>query len=621
MKKLVLFLTLVFLGFWVFGSLDYSKASDEKQPVMLKKYLTSQQLLDKSWRVPRRIRLDRNPPNTNSNNDLWAWVFGDRYNDDFESLTATKEGGCIFMGTEFFRDIWLEKLSSEGEISLQKLYKGQGAEFGNYSTDLNPIIQTNDGGFAFVITTYPGGVGADICFVKTSPELDAVIAKYLFGKTWPVGEAPEGKKKEDYGYAVAEDENEDIFVLGVTHYYSDPGDVVVFKISLSENRILWQKVLRTDYVDDPAGIIPTKNGGCYVYGSSNSFNDPSGDAWVIKFSPTGECNWQRAIGGGRSDRAYSALSREDEGLIIVGATSSYVTEGTDFWLFGMSPDGDIEPGKQIALGGNKNDIAYSIDKANNGDFILGGSTESFGNGNQDFLVIRVSPALKVRWARTYGGRKTDYAKSVQEAMDGNLYVAGPTTSFGYIEWRGNYQLLLDFLVLKLSPNGETNVPDLSHTMNIMVTDTFAAAYDTWATVMDNNIVLRNASGSLLDYDTTPLPVNVSTLYPPVNVRVEINEDKTLFKTNTYFRLRWDKNTLNKNLDVVKYHIYKKSPDENTYTYLGEVLSDSALTWSNTFEYEGLLQESAEGIIYAVTALDSSGRESEFSVAGDLSKGK
>lgn len=617
MKKLSLFLASVLLGVCVFGSLDHSQTSDQKRHVLTKKESCPPQLLDGQWRVPRGRRLDRSRSNSISNNDLWAWVFGDIYLDYFESLTATDDGGCAFMITTFFQNIWLGRISSEGDILLQKQHSASGPEYGS---NTNPIIQTKDKGLAFVITSY-AGVDRDIYFVKTSPELDAVMAKYLFGKTWPVGEAPEGKKKDDYGYAVGEAENEDIFVLGVTHYYSDPGDVVVFKISPSENRIVWQKVLITDGGDYPAGVTPLKNGGCYVYGGSSSFN-PSSDAWVVKFSPEGKCDWQRAFGGNGSDAVYSAVLREDEGLTLAGTTSSYGAGGADFWVFDVSPDGDLMPGRQIALGGSKSDIARSIDKAMNGDIILGGGTESSGNGNQDCLVIRVSPAFNVKWAKTYGGKKGEHAKSVQEALDGNLYVAGPTTSFGYTEWRFEYKLELDALVLKLSSNGETNVPDLSHNMNIVVTPTSAIAYDTWATVMDNDIVLRDVLGGLSDFNPpAPLPVNVSAVYPPVDVKVEINEDKTLFKAVTYFKLRWEKNPLSKNIDVVEYRIYKKSLDENTYTYLDKVLSEAVLPSSNEFIYEGSLQESAKGVVYAVTAFDSSGQESGFSVSDDLTKGK
>jgi hypothetical protein len=160
-------------------------------------------------------------------------------------------------------------------------------------------------------------------------------------------------------------------------------------------------------------------------------------------------------------------------------------------------------------------------------------------------------------------------------------------------------------------------------MDVTVTKTSSIAYDTWATVVDSDLVSLEASGTLSDYRTTPLPVNVNFLYPPADVFVGINEtDKTLFKTKTYFRLRWTKNPLNKNLNVVKYRIYIKYPDENVYTYLDEVLSEDSITDSNDYAYEGTFLKSSERIIYVVTALDSSGRESGFSeAAGELSKGK
>ncbi len=76
----------------------------------------------------------------------WAKTYGGNYPDRAFSIQQTSDGGYIAAGfTESFgaggRDIWVLKLSSEGDIEWQHTY-------GGWSLDRAKSIQeTNDGGY------------------------------------------------------------------------------------------------------------------------------------------------------------------------------------------------------------------------------------------------------------------------------------------------------------------------------------------------------------------------------------------------------------------------------------------------------------------------------------------
>ena len=625
MKKLALFFVLLFLRTWILGGLEYSHTSDPSRRVSVNKSSSPQRSFDRKRIPPRRRRLGRTRSNSVLDNDLWAWVFGGERTDWFNSLIKMSDGGCVFISVASNDELSVVKLLPDGNISFQKNYGGIVYEVG-YLPGHNEIILTSNGDFVFVFSRIirNSNSGIDIEFVKASPDLDSITTHYILKKDWDIENSNFYQKTKDLGFAAGECENGDFYILGLSNFDDLLGDLVVFKISTSEKRIVWKKKPRIDGRDYPSGIIPTKDGGCYVFGNSTSFNNPGGgDAWVIRFSSTGECLWQKTFGGSYNDMVYSAFLTPEEGLILAGSTSSFGNGDSDFWLFEITPVGDIKPGRQIAIGGEQNEIVYSIDKAMNGDILLGGITNSSGNGNEDFLVIRVSPDLNVKWAKTYGGKANEHVRSIQEALDGSLYVAGTTASFGYVGWWYYLRRIEDILILKLSPNGETSVPDLSHNMDVVVKNTNAAAYDSWAPIIDSDLILHDGPYSgFSNYTQTPLPVNVNTLYPPVNVYIyDIEVDNTLFKENTYFKLFWEKNPLNKNLDIEKYRIYQKRPSDNVFSFLLEVQNEDAMPDSNVYIYEGLLKESDEGVEYRITALDADGRESGFSEVAEYWPGR
>ena len=99
------------------------------------------------------------------------------------------------------------------------------------------------------------------------------------------------------------------------------------------------------------------------------------------------------------------------------------------------------------------DIGGSVAIAPNGDIIVAGMTNSFGNydycGDFDFWVLRLDPSGYIKWQKTYGGSDYDSAYAVSIAPNGDIIVAGITYSFEASKGAGKP----DVWVLRLDPNG------------------------------------------------------------------------------------------------------------------------------------------------------------------------
>ncbi|MFM8491974.1 MAG: helix-turn-helix domain-containing protein, partial [Candidatus Methylopumilus sp.] len=72
------------------------------------------------------------------------------------------------------------------------------------------------------------------------------------------------------------------------------------------------------------------------------------------------------------------------------------------------------------IGGTSYDKAGQVIRTKDGSYIIVGSTSSFGKGNYDVLVAKVSSNGEVLWQKTYGEFLNDYGLRIAEVED-NLY--------------------------------------------------------------------------------------------------------------------------------------------------------------------------------------------------------
>ncbi len=103
------------------------------------------------------------------------------------------------------------------------------------------------------------------------------------------------------------------------------------------------------------------------------------------------------------------------------------------------PDGSPDPLEvgleEIAVewnytyGGNFNDYAKSVLQANDGGFVIVGSTNSQGAGNYDVLIVKTDSQGVMMWNNTYGGTDLERGHAVQQTKDGGYIIVGETVSY------------------------------------------------------------------------------------------------------------------------------------------------------------------------------------------------
>ena len=407
-------------------------------------------------------------PNLFAQEIEWQNTIGGSLLDDLRSIQQTVDGGYIlggFSSSGIFADktensfglidYWIVKIDSNGLIKWQNTIGGGSNDY------LNSIELTSDGGYiigGYSLSNISGSktennLGSwDYWIVKTDSLGNIQWQNTIGGSNWDY--LTSIKQTTDGGY-----------ILGGHSFSNTSGDKTentngdndfwIVKVD-SIGIIQWQNTIGGSKDDQLASIVQTSDGGYIIGGfsESNISGDKtenclgSTDYWIVKTNATGNILWQNTIGGNGGDLLYSLEKTSDGGFILGGYSESNVSGdkiennkgpmGTfDFWIVKLDSIGSIL--WQNTIGGSANDSLYAIQQTIDGQFILGGFSNSNISGDKsennlsdilfcDFWVVKTDSFGNILWQNTIGGDLYDFIYAVEASSDGGCLVGGRSTS-------------------------------------------------------------------------------------------------------------------------------------------------------------------------------------------------
>src|SRR5271157_1463801 len=200
--------------------------------------------------------------------------------------------------------------------------------------------------------------------------------------------------------------------------------------------VAWQKTYGGPGDDEARSVRQCPDGGYIVAGYTYSFGNGGSDVYLVKADGSGNLQWSRTYGGSGDDLAYAVNLTRDGGYIITGYTYSFGNGGSDVYLVKTDGSGNLQWSK--TYGGAANDSGCSVFQAVDGGYVIGGYTSSFGNGSNDFYLIKTDASGNLQWSRTYGGPGDDDGKDIIPTSDGGYAFLGYTDSYG----NGSYAVYL-----------------------------------------------------------------------------------------------------------------------------------------------------------------------------------
>jgi len=529
---------------------------------------------------------------SNSGPDQWAKSYGENSGGDNIGycIRQTSDGGFICTGLTWAFgagrcDIWVLKLSSEGEVEWQRTYGGSG--YDGY-WDIH-VQQTNDGGYIVSADTNSFSLGGDrdVWVLKLFSNGDIDWQQTYGGTKW---DDPDG------GIQITRDGG--FIIMGVTDSGASTGyDMWILKLT-SQGGVEWQK--KYGGVGDEYGysIQQTSDGGYIAAGSSE--NSSNGyDIWILKLSSKGNIEWQRLYECG-ARTAYlnpycKVLQTKDGGYIVADSTDTFGAGEHDFWVLKLNSRGDVE--WQRTYGGSDTDVVgiEPIIQTSDGGCVVVGYTHSFGAENSDCWILKLNSNGGIKWQRTLGKSGYDVAFSVHEANDGDYVVAG---------YKGFSSNTWGALILKFSPNGEIGPGcGFIESSNATVVDTAVSYSVTSVKAIDTNVVPQKTNIYPQDTDIIPELLCWSLNQPPADISLKEETNRSLFRKEVFHTLQWSSNPYNNQFIITEYRIYRKERyGDEGYQLIGTVPG-------NTFEYrDGPFVEPGE-FDYSITSVDSEGHES------------
>jgi hypothetical protein len=448
----------------------------------------------------------------------WAKTYGGPDDDKAAAVLQAQDGGFTIVGeTHSFgagsADIWVLKLNKNGAIEWQKTFGGP-----QFDTGWS-IQQTTDEGFIVAGLTYSFGAGsADIWVLKLNK--NGVIE---WQKTF-------GGSAFDGAHSIQQTTNGGYIVAGYTQSFQK--SILILKLD-RYGAIEWQKTYGSSHSEWPLSVLQTSDGNYIISSHSNSFslNGYYTNIWILKIDSNGDIIWDKVYNplDYGTERVRPFLKQTlDNGYIAAGYTGGELWSYSGSWIFTLTEDGEMKWHKyynHLVTGTEK---ILSLGATSDGGYIFSGltsdpHTSDYNIDDDDFDVwfSKIDKDGNVIWNKTFGGSLFDRADSILQISDGNFIVAGTTSSFGAGEE--------DILLLKLDKHGSiTDCPhfdeaDLSASDNNKIVNETDPSMD-----LDDITSLSPAASSATIQNTDAAIKTICSYIMPVTLDFHQKEYDTAF---------------------------------------------------------------------------------------------
>jgi predicted secreted protein len=328
------------------------------------------------------------------------------------AIQQTNDGGFIIAGATFsfgagLSDVYLVKTDSLGNTEWTRTYGGPGEDFAK------SVKQTRDGGYIIAgHTTSYGAGGYDVYLIKTNSQGDT-----LWTKTY-------GTSNDERGVC-----------LQITH---DDGYIIAknyFNLIKTDSlgNVQWDTFYdihpgTAAWDDEASWIEQTIDGGYIITGQCKIWSSTLFDICLIKTNSLGVLQWSQIYQEGLSEFANSVQQTPDGYYLIAGSTESFGAGGSDAWLIKADALGNKV--WSLPFGGRYNDYGGFIELTSDGNYLLGGTNDSFSPNRYDAWLLKLNTDGVILGSEYTGGSFEEYGLAGQQTADGGYVVVGYTDSYG-----------------------------------------------------------------------------------------------------------------------------------------------------------------------------------------------
>ncbi|MEO0136198.1 MAG: hypothetical protein ABIL86_01550 [candidate division WOR-3 bacterium] len=231
-----------------------------------------------------------------------------------------------------------------------------------------------------------------------------------------------GGENRDYARSAIECQDHGFIGVGATNSYGNGRyDIFIFKVD-SLGYPQWTKALGGSGDDYGSGICPVSENTYFIVGTTFSAGHDRGDILLLKINEAGDSIGARVYGDTAEEWGYGITPTLDNNYLLWGTTNSSGAGNQDIFLLKIDSTGEVIWSK--TYGGSEDDYAYCGVATHNHGAILTGKTYSFGNGGSDIITLKINAQGEVEWMSLYGTYFDESGFCIQETLDSGYIVCG-----------------------------------------------------------------------------------------------------------------------------------------------------------------------------------------------------
>ena len=348
---------------------------------------------------------------------LWTRTFGGAYNDGFQSVIETTDGGFLAVGyTHSFGEagtnVYAVKIDGDGNTEWSRAYGGSGRDYGFSVCEIG-------GGYAIAGYTTSFGAGREDAYILRITS----AGDTLWTRTW-------GGPARDEARSIWATTDGGLLVGGATESFgSGESDMCVLKFK-ADGDTLWTRLFGGALSDWGQSVCETAD-GCYGIGGTSGSHTGNRDIYLVKTDAGGNLVWQNYYGSAGDidpDWGMSICATADSGITLTGYQALESKDPGDAIILGTDKNGG-----QVYLRRYLADYyqyGCGISVAHDGGLVICGAIKDPATQKNDLLVAKRVPGSGWLWAETLGGAGSDWGSSIVQSQPGCFVMAGHTESFG-----------------------------------------------------------------------------------------------------------------------------------------------------------------------------------------------
>ncbi len=180
--------------------------------------------------------------------------------------------------------------------------------------------------------------------------------------------------------------------------------------------------------DDCWDVTETAEGDILLAGYTSSYGAGLYDAYLLKINIDGDSLWSKNLGTDAAEFLYAIETTNDGNFVITGQSQAFGQSGEDVFFAKIKPGGEILWWHVYEKGSL--DLAYDVKKSEVGGYILTGYTKQNVGADKNAFLIKTYSNGDEHWKKHFGGVNHDGGFAVSDAPNMGYVVAGFTNSYG-----------------------------------------------------------------------------------------------------------------------------------------------------------------------------------------------